>query len=479
MRRARLAEALGALDAGRVAVFLLLLLPAVMSLRHPIADPDLWWHLKTGEWIVDHRAVPREDPFSYTALGHPWIAYSWLAEVLFYAIVQGFGFGALLVFKAAVVVATTGLIYLSCRGTGARLPAAIAASALAGMATFGAWGERPQVLTLLFLAALVWGLRSPRMQPKLTWMGPLLVALWTNVHILFAAGVAVLAVATVCAAIEGRPSRALALTTLGAALATLANPYGWKLLAHVGTIAYQPRLIRAVTEFQSPDFGSQLGVLVGAFLLFAIGTLAMSRERMTPFELITFLVPLAMGLYMIRNMALFAILAAPTVARHLDATLPRSVAQQRPNTGPVWHWLPVVAGLALLVSLLPRAKSWRENVEPGVFPVVAADFIAAHHSGVHLFNHFNWGGFLIYQLFPTARVSIDGRTAVYEPNQLDAYLRTQDLGEGWQRFLEDCHPDLVIWPAQHPLSILLRRSSEWRVAFEDDVAVVFARKANP
>jgi hypothetical protein len=331
------------------------------------------------------------------------------------------------------------------------------------------------VFTLLFLATLVWGLRSPGVQPKLTWMAPLLVALWANVHILFPAGVAVLAVATVCAAVEGHPSRALALTTLGAALATLANPYGWKLLAHVHTIASQPRLIRAVTEFQSPDFGSQLGVLVGAFLLFAIGVMAMSRERMTPFELITFLVPLAMGLYMIRNMALFAILAAPTVARHLDAALPHSFAQQRPGPGSVWHWVPVVAGLALLVSLLPRGKSWRENVEPGVFPVVAADFIAAHFSGVRLFNHFDWGGFLIYRLFPTARVSIDGRTAAYEPSQLDAYLRTQDLAAGWQRFLEDCHPDLVIWPVDHPLPTVLRRLPEWRVIFEDSGAVVFAR----
>jgi hypothetical protein len=375
------------------------------------------------------------------------------------------------------VVATAGFIYLSCRAAGARWQAATITSALAAMATFGGWAERPQLFTLVLLAFLVWGLHFPRLRSNLVWIAPLVVALWANLHIVFAGGIALLAVASACDAIAGRPSWRLLLATFFSALASLANPYGWQLLAHVPTIASQPRIIRAIAEFQSPDFGSELGTLVGAFLLFAIAVIGRSRERLSAFELVTFLGSLAMGLYMIRNMALFAILAAPTVARHLEAALPRQAYTAQPAPSFAWHWLLLLAGVALLAPLLPRGRAWQDKIEPGTFPVAAADFVAAQYPNARVFNHFNWGGFLIYRLYPRARVSIDGRTAAYEPQTLDAYMRTQSLAAGWERFLEDPRPDVVLWPADHPLSVVLRRLPEWRVAFEDSVGVVFVREA--
>jgi hypothetical protein len=283
-----------------------------------------------------------------------------------------------------------------------------------------------------------------------------------------------LAAASACEAIAGRPSRSLVLATLLAALASLVNPYGWRLLAHVPTIAAQPRIIRAIAEFQSPDFSSELGTLVGAFLLFAIAVLGWSRERLSAFELVTFLGSLAMALTMIRNMALFAILAAPTVARHLEAGLPPRIDAGKPRSS-AWHWAIVLAGIALLAILLPRDSAWEDEIERGSFPVAAADFVSAHYPEARIFNHFNWGGFLIYRLYPRGRVSIDGRTAAYDPQTLAAYIRTESLATGWERFLEHSHPDVVLWPADHPLTVVLRRLPEWRVAFEDPVAVVFAR----
>jgi hypothetical protein len=462
------------LDTERLAVFFLLLLPAVASVRQPLADPDIWWHLKAGEWIVAHRAVPHENLFSYTEPHHSWIAYSWLAEVLFYEITERLGFAALLDLRTILVVATTGFIYLSCRAAGARWQAATTTGALAAMATFGGWAERPQLFTLLLLAFLLWALYSPRLRSNLVWVGPLVVALWANLHIVFAGGIALLAAAGACEAIAGRPSRSLLLAALFAALASLVNPYGWRLLGHVPTIASQPRVIRAIAEFQSPDFSSELGTLVGAFLLFAIAVLGWSRERLSPFELVTFLGSLAMGLTMIRNMALFAILAAPTVARHLEAALPPKAGAERLRSS-AWHWPILLAGVALLGLLLPRGSAWEDEIERESFPVAAADFVSAHYPDARIFNHFNWGGFLIYRLYPRGRVSIDGRTAAYDPQTLAAYIKTESLVTGWERFLGDSHPDLVLWPRDHSLTVVLRRLPEWRVAFEDRVAVVFTR----
>src|SRR5436190_21749859 len=59
-------------------LYLILVLPAML----PILDPDIWWHLRTGQWIVEHATVPTTDLFSSYGIGKPWIAYSWLFEVL-------------------------------------------------------------------------------------------------------------------------------------------------------------------------------------------------------------------------------------------------------------------------------------------------------------------------------------------------------------------------------------------------------------
>jgi hypothetical protein len=325
-------------------------------------------------------------------------------------------------------------------------------------------------------------LRSERLRPRLVWLAPLVVALWANVHIEFIGGVALIALAAVCEAIEGRPDPRLALAALLAGLATRVNPYGWRLLLHVPAVASQPAVIRQVYEFQSPDFGSELGSLIAAFLLFSVAVLALSRERLGAFELATFLVPLAMGLYMVRNMALFAILAAPTVARHLDGLLPSTKPGSDETLRPAalaLHWLVVAAGVALFVGVMPCARSWRALVEPGTFPVAAADFLAGRQSSGRVLSHFDWGGFLIYRLFPLAKVAIDGRTQVYDPALLEAYLRTQQMEPGWERFLDDCRPDFIVWPTNTALATELRKLSEWRVAFEDGVAVVFERAASP
>lgn len=474
----KLGRSPAALDAGKLSVFSLFLLAAVASLRHPLVDTDLWWHLKTGEWIVEHRAVPWQDPFSYTAAGHLWIAYSWLAELLFYGLFRAFGLSAILELKTIVVVAMVGLVYLACRAVGARSTVAVATTALATLASCGGWGERPQMFTLLCLALLSWMLRSPKAERRLWWLGPLLIALWANVHILFIGGVALLAAAALCAACERRPAGGLLRATLFSALASLLNPYGWRLLEHLPTMASQPRIVRAVSEFQSPDFGSPLGIMAAALLFFSIGAFAFSRARPSLFELVTFFGPLALGLYMVRNLALFAILAAPTVARHLEAALPaprEEIEVEQTRTLRWLHWTLVIAGLGLVIGLLPSRRPWREMVEPGVFPIAAADFVAAHQRPVRIFTHFNWGGFVIFRFAPGARVAMDGRTQVYGQDLLRAYLRTQYLLDGWEEFLDRGNPDVVLWPTRDPLANVLRKLRGWRVEYQDETAVVLSR----
>ncbi|MGH7859339.1 MAG: hypothetical protein ACREQY_18600, partial [Candidatus Binatia bacterium] len=363
--------------------------------------------------MLENRSVVWEDVFSYTATGRPSIAYSWLAEIFFHVLVDRFGLVSMIWLQTAVAVAGVGFVYLACRASGARLTVAVPVSALAAISMSFAWGIRPVIFTLLFLSILSWALREPKAERHLVWIAPAVTALWANVHILFVAGVALVGFAAVCRELEGAPSRSLRVACGLAALATLATPYGGHLVAYVAVMARQPAIVPEVGEFQSPDFGGELGLAFGALLFPAVIVIALSRRRMSLFELGTFLGSLAVGLMAKRNMALFAILAAPVVARHLEAILPPSKAS-RVSPRPAFVAVNVLLaafGVAYLASQAPRAG---DVVRGGELPVRAVDYLLESHPGARLFNDFNWGGYVMYRGFPAMRVSIDGRTQVYE-----------------------------------------------------------------
>src|SRR5580704_16131732 len=89
--------------AGLVALYSFL---AVLFIRaFYISDPDIWWHLRTGDWILAHHAVPRTDPFSSYGMGKPWIAYSWLFEILIQLSYRTFGYVGVVLYEVLIRLA--------------------------------------------------------------------------------------------------------------------------------------------------------------------------------------------------------------------------------------------------------------------------------------------------------------------------------------------------------------------------------------
>src|SRR5579864_272714 len=84
-----------------------------MTARNAV-DPDLWWHLRTGQWIVETGHIPHADPFSFTRAGQAWVSHEWLSEVVFYELWKHAGAAALIVFSAVVTAAGFMLLYWRC-----------------------------------------------------------------------------------------------------------------------------------------------------------------------------------------------------------------------------------------------------------------------------------------------------------------------------------------------------------------------------
>src|ERR1700688_445816 len=159
-----------------------------MTARNAI-DPDLWWHLRTGQLIVETGKVPHFDPFSFTRGGRAWVSHEWLSDVLFYELWKHGGPAALILFSAIITTAGFMLLYLLCP---AQKHWAAAATAFGALASAPAWGVRPQMFTFTMASLLLWLVEAGENRPKLLFWIPPLFVLWLNLHAGFALGPALL-----------------------------------------------------------------------------------------------------------------------------------------------------------------------------------------------------------------------------------------------------------------------------------------------
>ena len=479
-------------------LLMLSLFTALASIRlgTPIGDPDLGWHLAAGRHMLDAGALPRVDVFSYVAQGRPWLVYSWLPEVLFAAIERALGPGALIVTATMLVVATFAIVLRSCLGAGARPAVAVAATSFAAAVAMPTWTVRPHLFSFLFVAAVAHilalvdrsatGTPADDWPPRRVWLLVPIMALWANTHVFFIYGLAVLALYVLtdwrrwlwdgtARRVRWRP-----LVCLGAILAALlVNPYGYRLLLHLGDLAGERTTFAMVSELQTPSLRHVHGKILTAFFFSIVFALTCSRAPRRPVELPTVLAFGLLAYGMARNMPFLAIVGAPILARHADALLrpqapcpPLSSARRRLHVA-------CLAGIAaVIVTALCRSAVYppARVMSRTRYPVEAVAYLNAQPPLGRLFNHFNWGGYLIAHLYPRYRVSIDGRTGVYGDEILRRYRATQSLAPDWRRFLEECDPQVILWRPNEPFVRAIELLPEWRRLYQDDVAVIFVRE---
>lgn len=451
-----------------------------MAARNVI-DPDVWWHLKTGQYIVEHKNIPHSDPFSYTRAGQPWVAHEWLSEVLLYGIERAGGFGALIVAFSAVICAAFFLLYLRCGSD--RYVAGLAAL-WAACATIPVWGVRPQVLSLLLTSLWLLILERSEDRPKLLWWTPPLMLLWVNLHAGFALGLALSASFLLGESIEqwagarprNRGLRFAAVIFLFDVLAVPMNPNGLRMFSYPIETLRSAAMQRYIAEWASPNFHQGEYWL---FLLTILGTfiaLAWSGRGTRPREWLLLIASLYAGLCSIRMMPLFVLIAVPLIcARVSDWRESKRPGLSRPSINSVAF---LNAGIVLAMVAFAGVHIFQiihrqTETEARYFPGAAVAFLQTHPAA-RIFNHYDWGGYLVWKLYPSTKVFIDGRADLYGEKLLDQFAQTYQFRGGWQRTLQDWKVDTVIVPVDSGLATGLRNCPGWRVSYEDKQAIVLA-----
>lgn len=186
--------------ARRLMILIALYAIPIIAVVQPVQDFDIWWHLRTGQWIVEHGTVTTTDPFSSFGEGKPWVAYSWLFEILVYGLHAWLGLYGILLYRAVLAFAVAVSVHHLVAKREPRFLIATVLAALAFWAFAPLMTERPWLFTLLFFTltlGAILDLRSGR-RHIWVWVLPFLYALWANVHIQFIYGLFVLGLA--CAA---------------------------------------------------------------------------------------------------------------------------------------------------------------------------------------------------------------------------------------------------------------------------------------
>ena len=451
-----------------------------MALRNML-DPDVWWHLKTGEYIAAHKSVPHTDPFSYTCAGQPWVAHEWLTELFMYGFYRAAGWGSLSIVFALILCGSFLLLYLRCAGN-FYLSGAI--TVWGAWATTPVWGVRPQVLSLLLTTLWLLVLeRSERNRAILWWSLPLTL-LWVNLHAGFAVGVALLALFLLGELLErflsshsGRANSgrlwALTIALFLDLIVIPLNPNGVRMYEYPLQTLSSKGMQTYISEWASPNF-HRADYWPFLFLLIAVLVkLAWSRTNLRPRDLLLLLVSTFAALSSIRMIPLFVLVAVPLLAKALKLSFrnrPRPMRLRRL----AFNGVVLIAMAGFVGAHITMVFQQQAQAEAEHFPAGTAAFLAAHPPDRPIFNHYDWGGYLIWKLYPPTRVFIDGRADLYGDAIFQEFMRTYLLTKDWQQILTRWRIGTVIVPPDSALASGLRIDSNWSVRFEDRRAVVFS-----
>ncbi|HEX6655663.1 MAG TPA: hypothetical protein VF153_05565, partial [Candidatus Limnocylindria bacterium] len=450
-------------------------------------DPDYWWHVRTGQYIVETGTLPRVDMYSYTVPNRPWVTHEWLTEVLLYSVQLRFGYVGNVVLFGLLGALTALAVYAACRAHGLGEPAAAILMLWAAGMGMGSANVRPQILTTLLLATCTLLLTLyKRGHTRVLWALPPLLALWVNLHGGYIIGLAVLGLAAASEGalrLFGRPAAPwgpLVLIAVLSGAATFLSPHGLEAIRYpFSYLGSENAMMQYIAEWQSANFHERGPLIFAGSLLLAI-FLGVGRRPLGPTEVLWTLVLALMALQSVRHIALYGVVATPLLGARLQAQLPslrRPLAAWRRPSLLVVMW-PLVA--LFVLRLVLTSGGW-DRVQLGhepsaaTYPVGAVEYLRTHDLEGNLFNAYHWGGYLIYELFPNRTVFIDGRTDVYA-ELVGRYQGVATLQPDWRRVLDDYQVGLVLVEKASPLAVVLGDDPLWQEAYRGDVEQLFVRR---
>jgi len=483
---------------------------------------DIWWHLKTGEYIINNGFIPQFDIFSYTVFTHTWINHQWLADVLFFLVFDCFGINGLILLKAIVLGATFTILFKITYQKRIYL-LSIFFIFLAILASGHRFLMRPFIFNFLFIIIYFYILHGYKhsQQKKLIFLLPILQIIWSNLH-----GGSLTGIILIYAYLAGeliswkfklpfqqnekytiKGKKYYILLAVGGLclFSGLVNPngltgalYPFLTLTELNQSGYQEVIMKYIAELQPPIslhtlFKIQPYPYYKLLILLSLGTFILNYKRLNVTRFITYTIFLIFSLLANRNIPTFVLLATPISIFNLNHIDIRKVIILSPKIKQLLLLLSQISILIIIVTCIIKATAPQylfrnkiiRNFGFGIihpkYPESAIDFIQSNNISGNFFNTYESGGYLIWRMFPQEKVFIDGRTEVYGPQFYQRYVRLFANPDKFNAISDEFNINLIlltrIYTATDPFLNYIYQNKQWKLIYFDEISALFIKNS--
>jgi hypothetical protein len=463
-----------------------------LYLKFSVLDLDIWWHLKVGDWIVEHRGFPHVGILSRTAANRPWMAYSWGYEVLLSRAYAGFGLVGLGIFGVLLTVAVAYAVFWMIRQISGRFWTACILGAITCSTFLFSLMPRPVFFSMILYAAtlglLMTSERTGRVRP-LYWL-PLVFLLWANGHIQFVYGIFVVGMFAGIHLLEQvgarsgfrpqfvapsrLPAKTVLLVFLACLVATCMGPYSYHVYVTAFHYAGSTFPYRFIREFQAPGFraaSNYIELLLAGAAWFSLGR----KKQINLFHFALLTVTSIVAFRTMRDSWFLSIAAAALIATSWSNDQP----SRRRSSESFLENAALAAAVLGMVFLIARNTDFNmrglDDAMSSEFPVRAVNFLRQNPQPGPLYNTFDWGGFLTWYM-PDHPVAIDGRTDLYGDDIDLEFFRTAN---GDASYVDDPYLNesrVILLERTKPLALVLGGDPRFQKIYEDRLAVIFVRR---
>ncbi len=445
-----------------------------------LAEPDIWWRLRSATDLLQYHSLSRVDTYSFTAAGSHWTNFEWVSDLLFLLAFKMSGLqGIVALYTLTMVLIFAAVYYRSCRAGADCKDAAIAT--LGGICIAAvSLAPRPLLFGWLCLTGVLLILDHFRRTGKGLWLLPPLFVIWINLHGSWIYGMAVFVLTIASGLVQGQWGMVEAkrwtpdelkklLFALGASVAALfVNPFGYKLVLFPFAFFRMQAFMQYVEYWRPVDFSTWTGKLALGLIFGILAAALFSKRRWRLDEVLLIALALWSGLSHVRFLDFTAIICVPILAPRLELFPPYDAELDKP-------WLNaavIIAAVLSLVHFFPSAAELQQRVD-NEYPVAALNYMRQHQINGKIFSPAEYGGFIEWTA-PEFKSFADGRAVFVEKGIFEDCFSALTIREPYQ-VLDKYQIDYVLIERSWPLAYLLEHSPAWRVVYSDRTTVLFAR----
>lgn len=451
------------------------------SLLKPIRDPDLWWHITSGKWILAHHSLPFTDPWGLFSKGTPWIAYSWIHEVCYAFVERYSGILGLLSLKFILgILLSFSAIYCFSRMAKDLLLGILLASSTIGISYFF-FSLRPQSVSWICLLLIILGIDNNKTL-KITF--PLLLQisiigiLWANTHITTVFGL-LICLFWPLRMDKLKPSMWFStVVSIAFLCSTLITPYFGKEWLVFLNQSNDPFLFSSISEFQ-PATILQTPTAVLCCLIGFLAVLLHNNPKAFPPNRLFIVVMFTLGgLASVKFLPYAGICISALIASAWSTDPDNSkenfgslgtglkIAETKMNNLSAKNQS-IIFCIIFLITASNLYKSYKHPLNDSFVPVAAVDYMQKKNLPFPVANDFGDGGYLIYRyadqngMLSTSRFPIDGRTNVAPKRLLLSAMKAYKGKSNWESYFAAVKPNTVFWRNASPLTEILKQSPSW------------------